>query len=256
MKRKTSILLLILMTLLLLAVPVEAVLVPYHAPTLTLLSSNAPRDLEMEIHIHRVKSQVTVPMQKKTVAWEQQYRLFREAVFTISAWYGNNVDLRDAELIMTTGGETKTVVLPRDVTDRMTGNDVLVYNYKKGTFHLGDPFWRGPLMLIMRILVAVAIEVLFFRLRSFFRGRSLAVAALSTAVTYTPLNLWTYNWLNMDNRAIVPYIVFFFMVMVAQIVINVLFIDEDTRDKVTGVTIQATFCAIVSNVLMLTLLPV
>ena len=256
MKRKLRIVLIALAAVLMLALPVWAVLVPYHAPAVTMISENAPRDLEITIVLQHGRHTVEVPMQKKTVAWEQQYRLFREGVFTIAAWYGNNVDLKGAVLVMTTGGEEKNVPLPPELTDRMTMNDVVIYNYKTGTFHLGDPFWRGPLMMILRILVAVALELLIFRLRGFVRGSTFLVAAASTAVTYTPLNLWTGSWLNMDNRAIVPYIVFFFMVMVAQIVINILFAEEESRDKVTETTILGCFAAIISNVLMLTLLPV
>ena len=256
MRRNARIILLILAIALMLSIPADAVLVPYHAPTLTVITENAPRDTQMKIKLYRGDHYLEVEMTKKTRAWEQQFRLFREAVLTIPAWFGNSYDLKDAQLVIITGGEEEIMELPRELTDRMTGNDVVIYDYQRGTFHLGDPFWRGPLMLLMRILVAMVIELIIFRLFNFVQGRSFVSVAISSLATYGLLNLYTFNWLQFDNRAIVPYIVFFFMLVVAQIVFNVIVMEEESKDKVTGTTIVACFVSLLSNVLMLTLLPV
>ncbi len=258
LNRKPSVFAIILMTVILLAIPVEAVLVPFHSPAVTLITENAPRDLEMTMVLQHSKYTVEVNLPKKTVAWEQQFRLFREGVYTITNWYGNRVDLKGAKIIMTSGGESKTVELSQELTDRMSEgvNDILIYDYKHGTFHLGDPFWRGPLMMILRLLVAVGLELLIFRLRGFVYGSTYLWVSVVGLFTFGHLVYFTRSWLNMDNRSVVPYIVFFFLVMVAQIVAFVLLVEEERQDRITETTVMSCFAGVISNVLMLTLLPV
>ena len=83
MKRTIRILFMILLCFWTLAVPVEAAS-QYHVPAVTILTENAPGDLEIMIRIHRKDgSVVPIFLEKKTRAWEQQFRLYREAGYTI-----------------------------------------------------------------------------------------------------------------------------------------------------------------------------
>ena len=155
----------------------------YHAPAVTILVENAPDDLEITMNLHKSNDRVIpTKLEKKCVAWEQQFRLFREGVFSVTDWFGNSYDLKDAELVLTSGGKKTVVPLPRAITDRMTMNNVLTLDYRTGTVRFGEPMLRGPLMLALRLLVAAAVELLFFRLYDYRdRHTMLLVAGVELA---------------------------------------------------------------------------
>ncbi len=256
MKRRLRSLLLALLCLWMLATPVSAAS-QYHTPAMTILTENAPRDLEIMIRIHlRDGSVVPIILDKKTKAWEQQFRLYREAGFSVKAWYGNDYDLLNAELVLRSGGEEKVIVMPQELTDRMRINDVLVLDYKAGTLSLGDPIWRGPLMLVLRILVAVGLALLIFRLRMYSYLRSYLAVGISTLAAFGLLGWYTSGWLNFDNRAVIPYIILLVLALLIMSVVNLIVIDEDDRDRTFVTTILAFGASALSNILMLYFLPI
>ena len=256
MKRKFCILLTIILCLWVFAVPVAAASL-YHSPAMTILTENAPRDLEIMIRLHRKDgSEVPIILDKKTKLWEQQFRLYREAGFSIRAWYGNHYDLEDAELILRSGGEERVLAMPREMTDQMSMNDVVMLDYKAGTLSLGDPLWRGMLMMVLRILVAVAVELLVFRLRKYSDLRTYLAVGLGSLAGFGFMGWYTSGWLNFDVRAIIPFIVLLFLTLTAEILLNLILVEEEPRDK-TLVTTVLSFCpAAVLTILMLYFLPV
>ena len=260
-KRRLSGLAVLLLALLMLTVPVFAAGMGtlYHPPAVTILTENAPRDLEITILLHGSEKKqeftVHVELDKKTRAWEQQFRLIREAVYSFKAWFGNSVDLKDAELILSSGGEEKTILLPRELTDQMSSNDILMLNYKAGTVSLGMPFWRGPLVLILRSVIAAAIVLLIFVLRSYVEKRTMILMPLIALVGYGLLNWSTANWLNVDPRSIVKYMIYAMLVIVVQVLAAVVLLDEDSGDGRLSTTLLANLPAMAFNSLALAFLP-
>jgi len=229
----------------------------YHAPAVTILVENAPDDLEITMNLHKSNDRVIpTKLEKKCVAWEQQFRLFREGVFSVTDWFGNSYDLKDAELVLTSGGKKTVVPLPREVTDRMTMNNVLTLDYRAGSVRFGAPMLRGPLMLALRLLVAVAVELLIFRLYDYRDRHTVLLVAGVTLVTFGIFNFYTYGWLNTDPRRIIVYIVFTVVLLFLQTMCLVLFVEENTRNRTTSATFWASLLASAVHYFMLLLLPV
>jgi len=247
----------LVLSLLLLAVPVFAVGMStlYHPPAVTVLTENAPRDLKLTIRISTENGIVPVELEKKTRVWEQQFRLFREGVFSIRAWYGNNRDLKDAELVLRSGGQEKTVPLTREITDQMNYNDILMLDYKNGTVSVGMPFWRGPLMLILRTVIAAALVLLIFRLRGYEGKRAVILVPIVALVCYGLLNMTTSSWLNTDPRSLVSYILYAMLAIFVQILGCVVLVDEDSADRRLTTCLLANLPAMAFNSLALFLLP-
>ena len=255
----------LLLTLFLMAVPVFAADMGrlYHPPALTILTENAPHDLEVTIRLQTLRKRelITVPVEmgKSTRVWEQQFRLYREDVILKDSWFGNAKDLNNAELILHTGGKDEIVPLPKEITERMVGdysyNAVMMFNYKTGKFSLGIPFWRGPLMLILRTLVAAALVILIFHLRSFEERKTMLIVLLAALVTYGLLNLSTSNWLNVDPRSLVLYILYAMIVVFVQVLADVVLLDEDAADGRVTTCLLANLPAMAFNSLALFILP-
>jgi len=257
MKRKLRCLLLILFCLWTLALPAAAASSLYHTPAMTVLTVNAPRDLEIMIRLQRKEGEpVPIFLEKKTRVWEQQFRLYREAGYSIRAWYGNSYDLEDAELVLRSSQGERVLLMPRELTDRMSIDDVLMLNYKTGTLELGMPLWRRLLPVILRVLMAVGLELLVFRLRGYRQLRSYLVAALGGLAAFALVGWYSSGWLNFDVRAIVPFLLMLFLGLTAQILLNLILVDEDARDHTLVTTLQGFALASVVTILFLYFLPI
>lgn len=271
--RRFSLPAVLLLALALLVIPVGAAGMGtlYHPPALTILTENAPKDLQITMalktkDVHREDIVIPVKLEKKVRAWEQQFRLYREGVYNVRAWFGNDKDLDGAELILTTGGTKKTVPIPRSITEQMrppadkkdkdySYNAVLMFNYRTGEFSLGMPFWRGPLMLILRSLIAAALVLLIFRLRSFEEKKTMLIVPLAAVMCYGLLNLSTANWLNTDPRSLVLYILYAILAIFGQVLADVVFLDEDGADSRVSTCLLGNLPAMLFNTLALFLLP-
>ena len=229
----------------------------YHAPAVTILTESAPGDLEITMNL-RLNDGRIVPtqLQKKRVAWELQYRLYREAVFSVTSWFGNSNDLRGAELVLTSGGNETVVPLPRELTDQMTVNDVLTLNYRSGSIRFGAPGLRSPLMLALRLLILVGAELLIFRLHGYGDKRTMLIVAAVTLVTFGLFSIYTYGWLNSDPRRLIVYILFSILLVFVQTLCFVFFVEENTRNQTTSTTIRSSLAACVLQYLALIFLPV
>ena len=237
--------------------PVGTVSSTYHPPMLTILTENAPSDLTIEIQLHRRDGAVLPKvLEKKTRIWEQQFRLRREDFITVRSWYGNDYDLKDAELVLRSGGQSTTIRIPQELTEQMRMDDVLMLDYKTGTLSLGNPLWRGGLLLLLRILIAVGLELLIFRLRGFTDSRSYWAVGIVAFVSIGLLSLFTSGWLNFNNRETIVYFFLSVLILAAQVIALLLCMEERDKDRILTATLYAGLTAIGSNVLWLYFLPV
>ena len=237
--------------------PSGMVMPSYHPPMLTILTENAPSDLTIEIQLHRRNGTVLPKvLEKKTRIWEQQFRLRREDFITVRSWYGNDYDLKDAELVLRSGGQSTTIQIPQELTEQMSMDDVLMLDYKTGTLSLGEPGWRRPLLLFLRILLAVGLELLVFRLRGYTKGRSLLTVGIVALVTIGLLSLYTLGWLNFNNRKIIIYILLGIVALAVQVITLLLSVEEHDRDHTLSTSVFASLAAVASNILWLYCFPI
>lgn len=257
MKRTLRCLLLILLWLWALALPAAAASTLYHAPAMTVLTENAPHDLEIMIRLQRKDGEkVPIFLDKKTRAWEQQFRLYREAGFSIRAWYGNSYDLQNAELVLRSGEGERVILMPKELTDRMNIDDVVMLNYKTGRLTLGMPLWRSILPVILRVLIALGLELLVFRLRGYTQLRTYLTTGLSALAGFSLLGWYTSGWLNFDVRSIVPFLLLLFLLLAAQLILNLILVDEDARDYTLVTTLRGFAPAAAVTILFLYFLPI
>lgn len=229
----------------------------YHPPMVTIITMNGPGDLQLTMRLHlRDGRVIPVEMEKKTRGWEQQYRLYREMIYAEKNWFGNAYDLLDAELVLISDGKERVVPLEQKLTDQMTMDDVLMLNAKKGSLSFGAPVWRVPLLALMRVLIAVGLELLIFRLRGFTLLHTHVVVAIICAVCYGLLSVFTASWLNYDSRSEGIFCIFLLIILAAQLLAGTIFIEEDTRDRTASTLIMADAAAAVATILALTFLPV
>ncbi|MBR6952137.1 MAG: hypothetical protein IKH56_10500 [Oscillospiraceae bacterium] len=168
--------LLVMLTLLVaLTVPAFAAgLLPDHPPIFTVLTSDAPRDMDVTIELQKNGEIIPIKLERNRRFWETHYFLRREATIRITAWYGNPYDLKDAVLVFEAGDEIRRLPVTDDMLSStgQQSEDYVFYRWKNNSLTAGLPPLRAPLLFLLWIAVALAVESVVFRLYGYRRARS------------------------------------------------------------------------------------
>ena len=214
-----------------------------HPPIFTVLALGAPKDMSVTIQIHKKDEVIPIPLSSRRQLWERQYFLFRESTIRITAWYGNPVDLKDAELVFESGDETR--ILP--VTDDMlhgTGQhseDYVTYRWNSNTLTSGLPWWRTPIAYALWIAVSWIVEGVVLFLYGYRKAKSWIYLILINLVT-TGLHHATIAGLFVPSDRIRIYLFAVPLLLLVEILISLPVLKERTPDK-------AISCTLVGNVL-------
>lgn len=245
----------ILAAILLLCSPVMAALPPYYPPVLTVLTLHAPDDLTVTIIIKKENKTIPVEAEAKHRVWEWQHRLYRAEARQIKAWYGNHIDLKDAELVFTGGGETRAVVIPDEMLTVRGAEDYVTMDWQTGQLSRGLPGYRTPLLYAMWIGIAVLIEGVFFFCYGFRKGKSWLMFLLINLVTQglqhtlaAGMNLTPYM------RSI--YVGSIPVLILVEMVAFVMLVDELPRDKTITFAVVGNLVSQAALGVLLPVLPV
>lgn len=239
MNRTKRFSLLLLAAMLILSIPVLAV--ASHAPVLNVVAPFAPRDMKVTIEIKKnIKGEehvIPVVLEAGRRAWEGQYRLRREAVYGITAWYGNAYDLKDAVLILESGGETKTVPIPAELLSERGSEDHIMLSWRTGRMS-ALPAWRAPSLLLMWAALAMAVEGVVFWLYGYRSRRSWLMFFLINLVTQTAHHAIVAG-LNVDVNRIKVYAISIPVLFLVEMLAFVMLVDERSRDRTIGFAVAA-----------------
>ena len=171
-KRRFSLLLTVLMTVALCAVPVSAN--SAQPPGLTVLVSMPPEDLEITLRFEEETSE----LMSRNKLWEAYYHY----------WYPmKQQPLHGVELVFSTGGEERVCPLPTETFSKY--NNLVTLDWRTGTVSLGQPAWRVPLLVVLRVVLTLLIEGAVFWLMGYRNKSSWLLFLLVNLVTQTGLNL-------------------------------------------------------------------
>lgn len=227
----------------------------YHPPAVTFVVMNAPKDLSLTLKLIKEGEPVYAKLDTERRAWESYYRLYRDAVWKIDRWYGNQYDLKDAVLIVESGGTEKTIPVPSEQLSERELNDYLVLDLKRGSLSFGLPFWRAPLLILMRMAVTILAECLIFYLYGYRMRRSWKIFLAVNLVTSLALNIMIRNWLNVNQQYFLGYAYALLLLPVGEIVAYVLLLDEQSRDRCINCTLWGNIASALLHIVMVTTLP-
>lgn len=247
---------LIFMFMLFAALPFEVWAVgPYQPPTLTLVVYGAPKDTEMRVILQHEGEEVNVPLEYERRGWESYYRLYRAAAWQINAWYGNAHDFKDATLVLISGGGEKRVPIPDGLLSDRGFNETLTLRYATGALRYGLPVWRAPLLVGMRVLAALLIEGIIFRLCGYTEKKSWLLFLLINVVIHGALNIFCSGWLNVNPAMYWIYFLLIFVSFLLEITAFLLLVDERERDITISYLVKANLASHAVNFLMISALP-
>ncbi len=254
MKRPGRFFTLLLAALLVLSVPAFAAMPRYFAPILTVLTYHAPADLTVTVRIQSDEGTIPVRLGAERRAWEWQHRLYRADVGQIKAWFGNNKDLKDAELVFEGNGETKTIVIPDEMLTVRGAEDYVTMDWRTGQLTAGVPRSRAALLYCMWVGIALLIEGVVFYLYGFRERKSWLVFTLINLVTQGAQHALAAG-LNLTPYVRVFYICSIPALVVIEMVAFVLLVDEISRDRSISFAVVANLVCQVALAALVYVLP-
>ena len=249
MKRRNRILLLLVCALFLSVIcPETALANSAEPPGFVILVSGAPEDMIIAMTSGKETDTEPIVLQVKRKSWETYYRYYYHME-------PGETDLRQAMLHITTGGETYTLDLPIETTQRY--NNIVTLDWKTQTLTVGQPAWRLPLLIGTRLSLTLLIEGVVFWLFGYREKKSWIV--------FLVINLLTQAGLNISLSGSVPgeygywqlaLVIVEVLVVIAEIVAYRLFLWEQKKSKGTGFAIAGNMASWALGALLMTLMPI
>ena len=185
MKKKARALLLALALCLLVPLPASANGV--EPPYLTILVENPPADLQLTLTVVDETSQEEHVLSHDTRLWERYFRFYSHIW---SPWAPAGTEPQTASLLVENGGthfslsvEPKGFSYSHNLVTLDLANQRLLY---------GQPWWRQPLLIFLRVSLTLVLEGLVFLLFGYRQKRSWLVFLLVNLVTQLGVNLCIY----------------------------------------------------------------
>lgn len=147
-------------------------------PNLTVIVTGAPKDLVVTLETVDEKQEVH-SVQETVRLWERCYRIY------LTEW---GHDPAGSTLVVKSGGEVYRYEVPEGAGDGY--EDLLMLDFAAGTLTLGQPAWRKPLLVSLRVALTLLLEGLVFYLIGYRKPISWVIFLI--------INLVTQAWLNVN----------------------------------------------------------
>lgn len=168
--------LLLCILLLVLTAPMAVSANSAEPPGIIVIVLNAPEDISLTLEFPSPTEDET-RISHTTAAWENHFRFY----------YHTDMDQLDNAVIHVHSRENSfTCPLPAGVTNHY--NNLLTLDYEAQTLRTGQPAWRQPLYIALRVGLTLLIEGFVFFLFGFRQKRSWTVFLI--------INLITQLWVN------------------------------------------------------------
>ncbi len=263
MKRRAMVLFFTL--LFCLAFPLPASANSAEPPCLTVLVAGAPKDLTLSLEFDDSLSLKPVVLTGEPKAWEVYYRFnYYNVSFNYndgrSFWEYGPEGLTGAQLVVDTGEETFS--LPIDPTGFSRYNNLLTLNLSSRTLTNGQPWWRMPLLIFLRVGLTLFLEGLIFFLFGYRDRRSWIVFLVVNLITQLGVNLCIHLLFPVTMNAYTSMLlgVFFYtpmeiVVLLVEMAAFALLLKEQRKRKAVGYAAVANLFSWALGGWLLTALP-
>ncbi len=232
-KLHTVSVLLIALTVLLLPLSAKAFGV-YRNPAITVdvlhASGNVDVQVTMQRHDHTGDS-FNAKIHKDRRVWETLFRIYRDDIFDLDAWFGNSYDFEGAVLTARDGGRTWTIPIPYDQLKVQDYDDYLILDMNKGTLTVGVPVTRSILLAVMHLMIYLLVEGLILHLVGIRSRRSWKIFLLYTIPTKGIICFITRTWVNCDPRAYLAFAVASIFYLMFDLAFLTMLMDN-SKDKI------------------------
>ena len=206
------------------------------SPTLTVLVNCPPSGLTLSLEFQTPDSR-SVEMRSSVLSWEGAYRFY-------GSWPYDGEQLATAQLVVSS--EQETFSIPVDAAGFSQWDNLLTLDLSTRTLIPGQPWWRQPLLVALRVLFTLLLEGLVFFLYGYRRKRSWAVFLTVNLITQLAVNLVVQSLAALSDsymalvNGMCLYTPLEIAVLLVEMAVFALLLKERRRRRAVG-------CAVVAN---------
>ena len=256
MKKKARALLLALALCLLVPLPASANGV--EPPYLTILVENPPADLQLTLTVVDETSQEEHVLSHDTRLWERYFRFYSHIW---SPWAPEGSPQATATLLVETGGESFS--LPVEPKGFHYTNNLVTLDLGNRRLLYGEPWWRQPLLVFLRVALTLLLEGIVFFLFGYRQKRSWILFFLVNGLTQLFVNLLLLNFVGALGNLYSAKLAFWFLYLPMEILVILLelflfcpMLKEKKRWNAVLYTIAANLCSWLLGGALLAYLPI
>ena len=186
--------------------------------------------------------------------WEGYYRFY-------GRWDIDPEGLTGARLVAETGGES--FALPIDPTGFARYNNLITLDVGARTLTQGQPWWRQPLLVVLRVALTLALEGLIFYLWGYREKRSWIVFLMVNLVTQFGVNIAILCFLPAASRTydamwakVLLYGPMEVLVILLEAIALPLLLKEQRKRTAVGCAVMANILSWFLGSVLLSVLPV
>lgn len=240
-----------------LLLPISASANSAEPPGLTVLVLNPPENLTLSLTLTEEGAEPsTWSLRESSVLWENYYSFFGSYQ---AAWGTENA--LPATLLVETGEESFS--LPIDPEGFSRYNNLVTLDVAGKRLLYGEPWWRQPLLIFLRVIFTLSLEGFVFLLFRYRERRSWIVFLLVNLITQAGVNLcicWQYPTAGYYHGALVLGLLYYipleFCVLLVEMIAFPLLLKEHRKRRAVGYAFVANLFSWLLGGLLLTCLPV
>lgn len=220
-------------------------------PGLLVTVSNPPGDLSLSLKFPGGEEISAIQLQKEKKAWETYYRFFYHAS-PVAGKLGPD-EFEGAVLMVEGSGIDFELALPGESFSRY--NNLLTLDLEKEHLITGQPPYRVPSLVALRLFLTLLIEGAVFFLFGFREKRSWLI--------FLGVNLLSQGSLNamitgpgLASYWMIGFILGEIAVLVAEIIAFILLVKEYKKSRIVLYTITANIASLILGGFLITYLPV
>lgn len=240
-----------------LALPIPASANSAEPPGLTVLVLDPPEELRLTLTLTEEGADpMTWSLRESSVLWEKYYRFFGSYQ---AAWGTENA--LPATLLVEMGEESFS--LPIDPEGFSRYNNLVTLDVAGKRLLYGQPWWRQPLLIFLRVSLTLVLEGLVFLIFGYRQKRSWLVFLLVNLVTQLGVNLLLLGNLGPLGNLYGTWITFWFLylpmelgVLLIEVIAFRVLLREGTKGRAMAFAACANLCSWALGGALLTYLPI
>ncbi len=246
---KNKVLFFMLAVILLCAFPLTAYANSVEPPSMIILVTNAPDDLTVDLEIPSNTGEVRI--QSSSKMWEKYFRIY---------YYPDDDDIANNRVLLSVKSSVKsfTCPLPDGLQNGYRYNNLLYLDFENETLSVGEPAYREPLLVSLRVVLTLISEGIVFFLIGF--------RCKSSWIIFTIINLLTQGWLNLsisgaDLSGSTAYMLLWFILMefvifIVESIAITAFVREHKWYRRLGTALLANIVSLILGIFIIGNLPI
>lgn len=217
-------------------------------PSIVIMIIGGPEDLTVELEIPELEEGERIYIQKIQKMWEQYFRIY---------YHGSKEKMENARLLVSSSEKSFSCQFPPMSDYNVYSYNTLLYlDFDAETLTVGQPAYREPLLIALRMSLTLIFEGLVFMLLGFRKK--------SSWITFLLINLLTQGWLNISiasasidsDYMIIGFILYEVVIFIAEAIAVTTLVREHKWYRRLGFSLLANAVSLILGMIIIINIPI